>query len=42
MQDRGFDFNPGKKTVMVFNRLLDSYSVAQAYNMIWGAARKRC
>jgi hypothetical protein len=39
MQDRGFDFNPGKKTMMVFNRLLDSYSVAQAYNMIWGAAR---
>ena len=39
MEDRGFKFNPGEKTVMVFNQLLDSFSVAQAYNMIWSASK---
>lgn len=39
MKERDFDFNPGEKSISVFNQLLDHYSVAQAYNFIWSSAK---
>lgn len=32
-----FDFNPGKKTIAVFNDLLDNFSVSQIYGIIYKA-----
>ena len=32
-----FDFNPGKKTISVFNHLLDNFSVAQIYGIIYSS-----
>jgi len=32
-------FIPGKKTFLTLNRILDDLSVAQIYNIIWGATR---
>lgn len=34
-----FSFNPGEKTYLVLNNLLEDYSVAQIYNFIWRAVR---
>ena len=39
MKERDFAFNPGEKTIVVFNQLLDHFSVAQAYNFIWASAK---
>lgn len=36
----GFDFNPGKKTIQVFEHLLRHYSVSQIYCIIYGAIAK--
>ncbi|MCK1995479.1 hypothetical protein MPH61_23435 [Peribacillus muralis] len=33
----GFDFSPGEKTISVFEHLLEHYSVAQVYNIIYRA-----
>jgi hypothetical protein len=39
MTDHSFQFNPGEKTRQVLTNVLSTFSVAQAYNFIWGAAR---
>ncbi|MDQ1524127.1 MAG: hypothetical protein QOE47_2051, partial [Pyrinomonadaceae bacterium] len=33
--EHNFSINPGEKTRLVFDNLLEDYSVAQAYNLIW-------
>lgn len=35
MNKVGFDFNPGKKTIKLFEHLLGHYSVAQLYSLIY-------
>lgn len=35
MKKTKFNFNPGEKTIIVFNELLNNYSVGQIYNIIW-------
>lgn len=37
--EHGLSLNPGEKTLLVMNNLLEDYSVAQIYNMIWRAAK---
>ena len=39
MTKHGFDFRAGPKTRQVIENALVSYSVAQVYNFVWGAAR---
>jgi hypothetical protein len=39
MSEHGFSFNPGEKTLLVLNNLLEEFSVSQAYNLIWRAAK---
>lgn len=39
LEEHGLSFNPGKKTILTFNNLLEDYSVAQIYNFIWRAAK---
>lgn len=39
LDDHGFSLNPGEKTLLVFNNLLETYSVAQIFNFIWRAAK---
>lgn len=39
LDDHGFSFSPGKKTHLVFNNVLENFSVAEVYNMIWRAVR---
>lgn len=39
LEQHGFSFQPGEKTQLVFNNLLEDHSVAQAYNFIWRAAK---
>jgi hypothetical protein len=39
LSDHGFSFNPGEKTNLVLNNLLEDYSVSQIYNLIWRAAK---
>jgi hypothetical protein len=39
MAERGFQFNPGKKTKLVFEQMLEYYSVSQGYSFIWRAAK---
>lgn len=35
MKKTRFDFNPGDKTILVFNDLLEKFSVGQIYSIIW-------
>jgi len=35
LSEHDFAFKPGDKTRLVFSNLLEDYSVAQAYNLIW-------
>lgn len=37
--EHGLNLNPGEKTVLVIINLLEDYSVAQIYNMIWRSAK---
>lgn len=37
--EHGLTLNPGEKTIMVISGLLEFYSVAQIYNMIWRATK---
>lgn len=39
MKQHGFEFNPGDKTSTVFMEILNNYSVAQIYNLIWRVAK---
>lgn len=39
LNEHGLDLTPGEKTYMVFNNVLEEYSVGQVYNMIWRAGR---
>lgn len=39
LEDHGFDLKIGDKTKLVITNLLNNYSVAQAYNFIWRAAK---
>lgn len=39
MEDHGLTFSPGEKTILVFKNVLANFSVSQAYNMIWRAAK---
>ena len=39
LEDHGFSFTPGEKTILVLKNVLAGFSVSQAYNMIWRAAR---
>jgi hypothetical protein len=39
LEDHRLPFNPGEKTHLMFSNLLEEYSVAQAYNFIWRAAK---
>jgi hypothetical protein len=36
MKKVGYDFNPGEKTIQVFGKLLENFSVAQVYGIIYG------
>lgn len=40
MQRKRFMFNPGPKTKLVIDHLLEEYSVCQIRNLIWGAVTK--
>jgi hypothetical protein len=37
--EHGLPFKPGDKTVAVFEDMLETFSIGQAYNFIWRAAR---
>lgn len=37
--EHGFELHPGDKTLLVFTSLIQTFSVAQIYNMIWRAAK---
>jgi hypothetical protein len=39
LEEHRLPFNPGEKTHLMFSQLLEQYSVAQAYNFIWRAAK---
>jgi len=39
MEEHGFTFNPGDKTHLVVDSLLQEYSVGQIYNFIWRASK---
>jgi hypothetical protein len=39
LEEHRLPFNPGEKTHLMFSQLLEEYSVAQAYNFIWRAAK---
>ena len=39
MSEHNFDFVAGDKTTLVLQKVLEKYSVAQAYNLIWGAGK---
>lgn len=39
LSEHKLELNPGEKTMDMFNRLLERYSVAQIYSFIWRAAR---
>jgi hypothetical protein len=39
LEEHRLPFNPGEKTNLMFENLLEEYSVAQAYNFIWRAAK---
>ena len=36
MNKVGYNFNPGEKTIQVFEKLLENFSVAQIYGIIYG------
>ncbi len=40
MERVNFNFNPGKKTIEVFNHLLNNFSVSQIYQMIYNGIAK--
>ncbi|WP_295815577.1 tetratricopeptide repeat protein [uncultured Deinococcus sp.] len=39
LKQHGFEFSPGEKTVLVLRAVLEEYSLAQAWNMIWSRAK---
>ncbi len=39
MTEHQFNFSVGEKTILVLNKILEQCSVAQSYNLIWGAAK---
>ena len=39
LNDHGFHFNPGEKTLRLFGEILNDFSLAQLYNFIWGSVR---
>ncbi len=39
LSEHNLDLNPGEKTQLVFNNVLEEYSVGQTYNMIWRAGK---
>jgi hypothetical protein len=39
LEEHKLPFNPGEKTNLMFSHVLEKYSVAQAYNFIWRAAK---
>lgn len=39
MTEHHFDFSPGEKSTLVINKVLEMYSVAQLYNLIWRATK---
>ncbi|WP_420627840.1 hypothetical protein [Candidatus Leptofilum sp.] len=39
LDDHGFSFSPGEKTILVFKNVLVNFSVSQTYSMIWRAAK---
>lgn len=39
MEKVGYDFNPGKKTKLVFEKLVENFSTAQIYNIIYSSLK---
>ena len=39
LEEHGFSFNAGEKTIAALNKALEYYSVAQVYNFIWQAVK---
>lgn len=39
LEEHNLTLTPGEKTILVINALLEDYSVAQVFNMIWRAAK---
>lgn len=39
LQEHGFNFSPGDKTISVLNNLLNDYSTSQIFNIIWRSVK---